>query len=627
MLAWVAAQTERIDVGSADLPDPGPHAGDDRDDRRDPRHAVRRPVPARPRRLRPAGLRGLARRAVRQAAGPHPRVRRHRPDGAAPARRSRYEGEHYTLPLPDGPGKALQADRAPGARAHPDLPRRGRPEEPRARPARSPTAGWRSSSPRSTPSESARRTSQAGRATAGPDAGRLRRRADRAGRRRRRPRRRAPTRCARYAALYVGGMGSREQNFYNQLAVRMGYERGGRARSRTCTSPASTATRPPRCRSSSSTGPSLIGPRERIRDRLAGLRRGRGDHAVGRAVRRRPGRAGRGTAHDGRGARRVRAGGVSRVTDIAILRGDRPRHRRGAHRVPAGLQHRPPDHRREGCSACRSTTRASPRSPPSSRSARSSPSLIYFCARHRADRRRLGPRPVHAPRSAATFDYRFAWFVIVGSACRSASSASWPGTSSSGPLRNLWVVAVALIVWSAVMVLAERAATQDRGEEQPITLTRRAGHRARPVHRPGPRRLPVRRHDHRRPAARPGPGRRHPAVVLPRHPGAGRRRALRAQGRRQGVGAGRRRWSSAPSCRFVVAYAVDRLAAAVRRRPPDHAVRALPGGARACCWSCCWPPASSPRPEPSCRRFRTTRRPSRSTTSPRCSGSTFVSAR
>jgi F420-dependent oxidoreductase-like protein len=26
-----------------------------------------------------------------------------------------------------------------------------------------------------------------------------------------------------YAALYIGGMGSREQNFYNQLAIRMGY--------------------------------------------------------------------------------------------------------------------------------------------------------------------------------------------------------------------------------------------------------------------------------------------------------------------------------------------------------------------------------------------------------------------
>ncbi len=37
-----------------------------------------------------------------------------------------------------------------------------------------------------------------------------------------------PHQCAEpvrwYAALYVGGMGSREQNFYNRLAVRMGYE-------------------------------------------------------------------------------------------------------------------------------------------------------------------------------------------------------------------------------------------------------------------------------------------------------------------------------------------------------------------------------------------------------------------
>ncbi len=33
----------------------------------------------------------------------------------------------------------------------------------------------------------------------------------------------APTLVRWYAALYVGGMGSREQNFYNQLATRMGY--------------------------------------------------------------------------------------------------------------------------------------------------------------------------------------------------------------------------------------------------------------------------------------------------------------------------------------------------------------------------------------------------------------------
>jgi alkanesulfonate monooxygenase SsuD/methylene tetrahydromethanopterin reductase-like flavin-dependent oxidoreductase (luciferase family) len=36
-----------------------------------------------------------------------------------------------------------------------------------------------------------------------------------------------PVECAKpvrpYTALYIGGMGSREQNFYNALAVRMGY--------------------------------------------------------------------------------------------------------------------------------------------------------------------------------------------------------------------------------------------------------------------------------------------------------------------------------------------------------------------------------------------------------------------
>jgi alkanesulfonate monooxygenase SsuD/methylene tetrahydromethanopterin reductase-like flavin-dependent oxidoreductase (luciferase family) len=31
-----------------------------------------------------------------------------------------------------------------------------------------------------------------------------------------------------YAALYVGGMGSREQNFYNALATRMGYGEAAR---------------------------------------------------------------------------------------------------------------------------------------------------------------------------------------------------------------------------------------------------------------------------------------------------------------------------------------------------------------------------------------------------------------
>ena len=33
-----------------------------------------------------------------------------------------------------------------------------------------------------------------------------------------------PRTCADYCALYIGGMGSRDQNFYNQLACRMGFE-------------------------------------------------------------------------------------------------------------------------------------------------------------------------------------------------------------------------------------------------------------------------------------------------------------------------------------------------------------------------------------------------------------------
>jgi len=71
-----------------------------------------------------------------------------------------------------------------------------------------------------------------------------------------------------YAALYVGGMGSREQNFYNRLAVRMGYEDAAREvqdlylarqhRDAAAAVPFEFIDRT-----------SLIGPAERIRDRLA----------------------------------------------------------------------------------------------------------------------------------------------------------------------------------------------------------------------------------------------------------------------------------------------------------------------------------------------------------------------
>jgi F420-dependent oxidoreductase-like protein len=81
-----------------------------------------------------------------------------------------------------------------------------------------------------------------------------------------------PTACAEpirgYTALYLGGMGSREKNFYNQLAVRMGYGEAAatvqdlylarRHRDAMAAVPAEFIDRT-----------ALLGPAERIADRLA----------------------------------------------------------------------------------------------------------------------------------------------------------------------------------------------------------------------------------------------------------------------------------------------------------------------------------------------------------------------
>jgi undecaprenyl-diphosphatase len=64
-----------------------------------------------------------------------------------------------------------------------------------------------------------------------------------------------------------------------------------------------------------------------------------------------------------------------------------------------------------------------------------------------------------------SFDYRFGWFVIWGS-LPIAIVGFLARDLISGSLRNLWVVAIALIAWSAVMVFAESRATQSRKETQ-----------------------------------------------------------------------------------------------------------------------------------------------------------------
>lgn len=75
----------------------------------------------------------------------------------------------------------------------------------------------------------------------------------------------APLRA--YASLYIGGMGSREQNFYNQLAVRMGYEEAAEAvqEKYLARDYAGAGAAVPMDFIDNT---SLIGPRDRIRDRL-----------------------------------------------------------------------------------------------------------------------------------------------------------------------------------------------------------------------------------------------------------------------------------------------------------------------------------------------------------------------
>ncbi|HEY6798504.1 MAG TPA: undecaprenyl-diphosphate phosphatase [Kineosporiaceae bacterium] len=62
-------------------------------------------------------------------------------------------------------------------------------------------------------------------------------------------------------------------------------------------------------------------------------------------------------------------------------------------------------------------------------------------------------------------DYRFAWTVIAGSVPIALVGFAAKDLIA-GPLRNLWVVAGALVAWSGVMYVAEARAAQKYGEEE-----------------------------------------------------------------------------------------------------------------------------------------------------------------
>jgi F420-dependent oxidoreductase-like protein len=264
VLAWVAAQTERIDVGSAVFQIP-----------------ARTPAMTAMTAATLDSLSGGRFRLGLGVSGPQVSegwrgVRFDKPLARtreyvdivrmALARETvRHEGDFWTLPLPDGPGKALRLTVHP-ARA--DIPLYLAAIGPKNLELTGEIAdGWLAIfyAPEHATEQLAHVS--AGRATAGKDLAGFDV---------------VPTvpviigddlqACAEplrhYAALYVGGMGSRTQNFYNQLAVRMGYEQAAAEvqdlylarnhRDAAAAVPFEFIDRT-----------SLIGPRERIRDRLS----------------------------------------------------------------------------------------------------------------------------------------------------------------------------------------------------------------------------------------------------------------------------------------------------------------------------------------------------------------------
>jgi undecaprenyl-diphosphatase len=81
---------------------------------------------------------------------------------------------------------------------------------------------------------------------------------------------------------------------------------------------------------------------------------------------------------------------------------------------------------------------------------------------------RTGARGVRDPAARRTSEWRLLLAVIIGSIPIGIAGLLFKDVIS-GDLRSLWVVAVALIAWSPVMVLAERRATSSRSQDD-LTL-------------------------------------------------------------------------------------------------------------------------------------------------------------
>ena len=177
--------------------------------------------------IRSAGRRGLVRPAVPEAAGPHPRVRRHRPPDRAPRRSRSTSTASSTTCRYTGGDRARQAAEEhdpPAAHRDPDLPRRRGSEERRARRRDLRRLAAAVLQPEG------ERASTGSASTRGSPRPAIRRRRDRF--------EVASTctimpgddveKCADmvrpFLALYAGGMGARGANFHFEVFARMGYE-------------------------------------------------------------------------------------------------------------------------------------------------------------------------------------------------------------------------------------------------------------------------------------------------------------------------------------------------------------------------------------------------------------------
>lgn len=69
---------------------------------------------------------------------------------------------------------------------------------------------------------------------------------------------------------------------------------------------------------------------------------------------------------------------------------------------------------------------------------------------------------VFKPEFRGTLDHRMGWYIIVGSVPIGVVGFA-ARDLISGELRSLWVVGAALVLWSGVMLLAERRGTRERG--------------------------------------------------------------------------------------------------------------------------------------------------------------------